>query len=355
MLNDFDKAIFHLKKNNRKPSIKALILLAKAFSQKKDYQEEIRILNTLLEMHPNSLKIYTDIATAYYKNDQMEEAIKYYKTALQKNRRYKAAYKGLWMVFESQKNFYDMKQTLEDFLTIFPNDIEAHSKLCQVNLKARYSDESMHACNRAIKMNPSHANNHVYLGLAHKWNGNNQQAERIIFDTAKKFKRSILAQYEAGRLAEEKNRSSSALNFYRNCVKIDSRSFLCTMKTARLEIQLGKYEEATESFLAACRINKFETFSEIRNAAGKFRTEKKMKWYYHFKTTAERCHIVGDRRLEKAPYEPLADLVIEEASSEEFEDPTTEEEEEGKDTSKKSSKATKKKAKKTKKQNTPLN
>ena len=351
LLGDFDKTIFHLKKNNKTPSIKALILLAKSFAQKKDYQEEIGVLNTLLERHPSSPKVYTDIATAHYKSEQMEEAIQHYKTALQKDSRYRAAYKGLWTVFEAQKNFSDMKQTLEDFLAISPNDVEAHSKLCQANLRSRYSDESILACNRAIKVNPAHANNHVYLGLAHKWNGNDKQAEKIIFDTAKKFRRSILAQYEAARLAEEKNRFTSALDFYRNCARIDSRSFICVMKTARFEAQLGQYEEATQSFLAACRINKFKTFPEIRDTAGKLRTEKKMNWYHHFKTISERCHIVGDRRLEEEPYEPLADLVIEEALPEEFEDETTEEEktEEGssKKSDKKSSSKTNKKKSKT--------
>ncbi len=338
LLDDFDKAIFHLKKNNKKPSIKALILLAKAFSQKKDYQEEIRVLSILLEMHPSSPKVYTDIATAYYKNDKIEEAIKYYKAALQNDRRHKGAYKGLWTVFESQGNFYDMKQILEDFLALSPNDIEAHSKLCQANLKSRYADESILSCNRAIKVNPSYPNNHIYLGLAHKWNGNEKQAEKIIFDTAKKFRKSLLAQYEAARLAEEKNRWGDALRFYRNCVNIDNRSFTCTMKIAHLAIRLEKYEEATESFLAACRINKFKTFSEIRDTAGELRKEKKMKWYHHFKKIAERCHIVGDRRLEKTPYEPLTDLIIEEALPEEFEE-TIEEEEEKKDPSKKSLKS----------------
>ena len=327
LLDDFDKTIFHLKKNNKKPSIKALILLAKTYSQKENYQEEIRVLSILLEMHPDSPKIYTDIATAYYKSNKIEEAINYYKTALQKDIRYKAAYKGLWTVFESQKNFFDMKQIIEDFLGKFPNDIEAHSKLCQTNLKSRFADETMLSCNRAIKINPSYANNHVYLGLAHKWNGNDKQAEKIIFDTAKKFTKSILAQYEAGQLAEEKNLWNRALNFYRNCFKVDNRSFTCLMKTIYLEIKLQKYEEVTESFLTACRINKFKTFSEIRDTAGKLRIEKKMKWSHHFKALAERCHIVGDRRLEKDLYEPLTDLVVKKALPEEFEEAIIEEDE----------------------------
>ena len=344
LLKDFDKAVFHLKKNSKDPSIKGLILLSKAFSQQKNYQEEIRVLNFLLDIHSSSPKLYTDIATAYYKDKKIEKAIEYYKTALQKDRRYKEAYKGLWTVFEFQENFYDMKQILVDFLAIYPNDIEGHSKLCQANLKSRFADESMQSCSRAIKVNPSYPNNHIYLGLAHKWNGNDRQAEKIIFDTAKKFRRSLLAQYEAGLLSEEKKQWESALDFYRNCVKIDNRSLICIMKTAHLEIKLGKYEESTETFLSACRINKFKAFAEIRDVAGKLRTEKKMKWYYHFKTVAERCHIVGERRLEETPYEPLANLIIEEATPEEFEEPALE------DSSKKSSsKSTKKKAGETKK------
>ena len=327
LLDDFDKAIFHLKRNNKTPSIKGLILLAKSFSQKKDHQQEIRVLNTLLEMHPNSPKVYTDIATAYYKNNNIKEAIEYYKAALQKNRRYKAAYKGLWTVFESQNNFYDMKQIIEDFLALSPNDAEANSKLCQANLKARYADESMLACNRAITLNPSDANNHVYLGLAHRWNGNNQQAEKIIFDTAKKFRKSLLAQYEAAQLAEKKTRWDDALRFYRNCVNIDNRSFTCTMKIAHLAIRLERYEEGTEAFLDACRINKFKTFSEIMDTAGKMRTEKKMEQYYHFKELAQkRCHDVGSRKLEKTPYEPLTELIIKKPLPEEFEEAIKEEE-----------------------------
>ena len=350
LLKDFDKAILHLKKTNTNPSAKTLILLAKIFSHKKDYKEEIRILSMLLEMHPDSSKVHTDIATAYYKNKEMETAIEHYKIALQKNPKYKGAYKGLWTVFEAQDNFYDMRQVVVDFLAISPKDIEAHSKLCQANLKSRFADESISACNQAIKINPSYPNNHVYLGLAHKWNGNNKQAEKIIFDAAKKFKRSLLAQYEAGLLAEEKKLLRSALTFYRNCVKSDSRSFICIMKTAHLEVHFEQYEEATQSFLSACKINKFTTFPKIRDAAGKMRIEKKMERYYHFKKVAERCHIVGERRLEKAPYEPLTELIVEEAPPEIFEDPEEEKKKGAKKKSLKSkSKATKKKATKTKK------
>ena len=45
---DFNKAIFHLKKNKESPSIKGLILLSKIFDQQENHAEQIGILNTLL-------------------------------------------------------------------------------------------------------------------------------------------------------------------------------------------------------------------------------------------------------------------------------------------------------------------
>ena len=312
LLKDFDKAIFHLKKNKKNPSIKGLILLIRIFSQQRNHSEEIRVLNILLEKRPDSPKVYTDLATAYYKMDKIEKAIEHYKTALQKNKRYKGAYQGLWTVFESQKNFYDARQILTDFLTLYPNDIEAHSKLCQVNVRSGFLDESIASCSKAIAVDPAYPNNHIYLALVYRRNGNDKQAKRIVITTAKNFKKSVLAQYEAALLLEKENRIEPALQFYRNCVQAAPKAFKCVLKTAHLGLQLEQYEKATESFLAACRINKFQSFQEIRDASGLLRVQKKMKWYSHFKKIAERCHIVGQNKPQDPSDDPLKVLLIEE-------------------------------------------
>lgn len=307
---DFDKAVFHLKKNKKNPSIKGLILLARIFSQQGNHSEEMRVLNILLERHPDSPKVYTDLGTVYHKIDKIEEAIEHYKTALQKDKKYEEAYKGLWTVFESQDNFYDARQILVDFLALYPNDVEAHSKLCQMNVRSGFLDESLASCNRAVTVGPAYPNNHIYLALVHRRNGNDQQAKRIILTTAKNFKKSVLAQYEAALLLEGESRMESALQFYRDCVRAAPRAFRCVLKTANLEVQLGQYEKATDSFLAACRINKFQSFQEIRDASGLLRTQKKMKWYSHFKKISERCHIVGQDQPQDPSDDPLEILLI---------------------------------------------
>ena len=150
-----------------------------------------------------------------------------------------------------KKIFYDARQILTDFLVLYPNDTRAYSKLCQVNVKLGFLDESLASCNKAITVWPAHPNNHIYLALVHRRNGNDQQAKRIIMTTAKNFKKSVLAQYEAALLLEGENRMESALQFYRNCVRAAPRAFKCVLKTANLEVQLGQYEKATKSFLGS--------------------------------------------------------------------------------------------------------
>ena len=63
-------------------------------------------------------------------------------------------------------------------------------------------------------------------------------------------------------------------------------------------------------FWAACRINKFRSFQEIRDASGLLRTQKKMKWYSHFKKISERCHIAGQDQPQDSSNDPLEVLLI---------------------------------------------
>lgn len=295
-LEDLDKAIFHLKKSIAEPSIDALMLLAKILSEQGDHLEELRARGMLLELIPQSPNAHTSMAEAYKKTGQLEKAVEHYRMALQKYRKHKPAYKGLWETYESLKDFYEMRQTLLDYLKFFPNDLEAYSKICQVNMNTGFLDEAVEMCRRAIRLNTKNPNNHIYLGLTYKLKENNQQAKKIILTAARQFKHSELAQYEAGILMEADQNWEAALKFYTLCSQADQSSLRCFIKKANLEVLLNQHTQAGQSFLAACRINK-STVQEILNVVGKLRSQNNDKGYYYFKALVNQCRAVEDQNI----------------------------------------------------------
>ena len=290
-LDDLDQAIFHLKKTYTKPSVKALKLLAKALSKKEDHLEEVRVRGLLLELTPHSPIAHTNMGQAYEKINKPEKAIEHYKLAIQKYNKHKMAYKKLWEIFESLKDFYEMRQVLTDFLRLFPNDMEGHSKMCQINRNTGFLDEAVEMCRKAIQLDMKNPDNHVYLGLTYKLKENNKQAKKIILTAARRFKNSDLAQYHAGMLAEENQNWEIALRFYTQCSLANQSSLQCFVKKAHLEVRLNQYPQAGESFLAACRINK-STVKEIYSVVGHLRTQGDLKGYYYFKKLLNRCRAV---------------------------------------------------------------
>ncbi len=325
-LKDLDQALFHLQKTNANASIsknhtvESLLLQAQILAQKENYEEQIRILGILLTLLPNHVKTYMDIGHAYQKLEKPKEAIQHYRMALEKNKKYKNAYKGLWQILEAQKHFADMAIILEDFLKLFPKDQEGHAKLCQLNMRLGFLDESIVACRRAIDIDDLNPNNHVYLGLAHKRNEKKDQYKKIILMAGRQFKKSPLAQYEAGLLSEESHLWEVALGFYTHCHQANEKAITCLNKKADMEVKLGQYEQASQSLLTACRLNKFTAYHKIRDVMGQVRVQKKIKWYHHFKKMTQQCHIVGGHILKDPSEDPIVALSVEYKPPEE--DPT---------------------------------
>ena len=298
-VEDLDKAIFHLKKSIVEPSIDALMLLAKILSEKEDHLEEVRVRGMLLELIPQSPNAHTDMAEAYKKVGKLEKAVEHYKLALKRYKKYKPAYKGLWETYAALKDFYEMRQTLLDYLRFFPNDLEGYSQICRINMNTGFLDEAVEMCRRAIRLNARNPNNHIYLGLTYKLKENNQQAKKIILTAARQFKHSELAQYQAGILMEEEQNWEAALKFYTVCSQADQDSLRCFIKKAHLEVLLNQHIQAGQSFLSACRINK-STVQEILNVVGKLRSQKDDKGYYYFKTLVNQCRAVEEQKVSQS-------------------------------------------------------
>lgn len=301
-LKDLDKAIFHLRKTHIKPSVRTLTFLAKILDEKGDHLEEVRVRGMLLDLIPHSPHAQTDMAKAYQKIKKPEKAIEHYKLAIKAYKKHRPAYQGLWEIFESLKDFYEMRQTLIDFLKLFPNDRQANAKICEVNMNTGFLDEAVEKCRLAIDLNMDDPSNHVHLGLTYKLRGNDKQAKRILLTAARQFQDSEVTQYQAGVLAEGEKNFESALKFYTRCSQVDQTSLRCFLQKALLEVRLNQHAQAGQSFLSACRINK-STANHILNVVGQLRTQNDMEGYQYFKKIKDKCY------LEKATPQQLGSQI----------------------------------------------
>ena len=265
------------------------ILLADLYHSRKQYFDEIRILNMGIAKQPKNLPLLQHLANAMLVTGKKNEAIEQYRKIISIQKQYEPAYWGLLDIFMQSNNHYESRIILGDMLKIFGEKQKTLALLCKLNTLDSYFESAIQYCQMAVSNDYKVAENHIYLGLTHKYLKNQTQAENIILKTAKSFPKNELAQQTAAELLEEQLNWEKAKVAYNYCVEINKKNAKCQMGLGRSLFQIGKYKEALVNFNAACKLDR-SFISEYKKMATTLRLGNKETLASNYEDNISKCY-----------------------------------------------------------------
>jgi tetratricopeptide (TPR) repeat protein len=267
-----------------------ILALARSYHEKKDYLQEIRILETQVARTPNDYVVQHEAGEAYAAMKKQDQAYKYFSEARRLNANYMPAYESLLRSYKREGHFHDAVTVAQDMQQVFGDTPEILNELCLLYAHGAFLEKSVETCKQAIQKSPKYARNHVVLGLGLKEKDGNSAAAKIIQGAAKQFTKSEFAQYVAGELNWERKNSIDALVYFQAAVKADPMSARSQLGLGRVAFEEKQYGEALEGFIQACKLDR-TLISDFRKASAAVRRNNEVVWAEKYVSGLAQCGV----------------------------------------------------------------
>lgn len=285
---EYDNAVRVLKNANEPQSMEVLDELAKILHLKKDYLEEIRALEIIKADGNISASQLVRLGDAYMNINKKDQVVENYRAAIKKAPKYQKAYQGLYEFYLNEKNYYDAKSMIGEIINRFGVKKYWQNQLCRMELEQQFFDTAKDVCQQAIIKDPKKAENHVYLALAFKGSGADDQARKIIFKAAQQFPKSEMTQWNAGLLSSSIQNWELSEKHYSQCIKADRKSLRCFYELGKVQFHLGKYDVALKNLKKGCSYIK-DVDVEIRKFSYELEKMKKTNTAREYEKEVDSC------------------------------------------------------------------
>ncbi len=283
--------------------------LVQAYLKLDRKEDAIQQYERLLKQNP-SAETYNSTGGLYYKQGNIEQAIRYFEKALKINKRYLPAKNNLFNMYKGRGIKYleakDYDGAISDFaraMELFPND----SGICDV-MGATHADkgdyeQAIEYYEKAIALNPGNINAKNNLAKGYNNLGvvlvKQKQFQEAInaYNKALKitpedaqFKSNLESAYWrlANYYTETKN-ANKAIETYRKLLELNPTNRDVHIAIAGTYYNLGRYAEAIESFKAALRIRDAQSEAEKRNGISETEQNLLLTYCKYGQTLLEAC------------------------------------------------------------------
>lgn len=282
-------ATFYVTKKNYKRAIQllvdvgnnldkaALLILRDAYGADGRTLDSIRALQNALLLDKQDMKLHIELADLYLSIKNMEDAIDQLRSAIGVNPKYEESYSKLLAIYLDKEKKTEAIELVKDMAKQFGAKPKYLNHLCHLNTDHGLLDDAVNYCLQAVAQDELLADNHVYLGLAYTYKGNEEQGSKIIEKAARQFPQSQLAAKSAGKLNEDKKNFVAAQKLFSTCVKYHPRSFECLIGLARSAFETGEFQTSLTAFVKSCVVNKSDTSTSFRAAAAKIKSQNLRK------------------------------------------------------------------------------
>lgn len=102
--------------------VDAMALLAKVYSDQRDYTSAINTYKKVIEVDPSRAELYFEIGNIYLKTQKLTDAVQSYQKAIQLNITKKEAYLYIGNAYEQQKDYVNAAMSYERYLLLLPEN-----------------------------------------------------------------------------------------------------------------------------------------------------------------------------------------------------------------------------------------
>jgi len=280
--NEFDKVIALLNAYTDQLPDEGYLALASAYSNKKDFTNEIRVLNLLVAKREDDYRWHMLLAEAYIKSasvqltpeknkDLVTSAIQQLRKVLGKQPKFKPAFDRLLDTLLINKLHNDARELLMEGIEKFGERAELYRDLCRLDSTDGFLVQSLNNCRDAIRLAPTFPDNYVYLVQSLHDQKDDQQAERTIVNAAKRFPNSEFVQWAAGTLFLRKKNFPVSERYFKAALTASPRATRSRFGLAQSLFETGSYNAALENYIAACASGEQPIIDNFLAAGGRLK------------------------------------------------------------------------------------
>jgi tetratricopeptide (TPR) repeat protein len=258
-------------------TLTGFLTLAMAYSNKKDYVNEVRVLGLLaakdesnfrwqMLMAQANLKGAAVETNAERKRDLTTAGIQKLRATLQLQKGYKPAYDLLLTTLLFNKIHNEAREVIMEGISRYGERPELFREICRLDSTDGFLDQAVDNCRAAISSAPSYPDNYVYLAQSLFDQDETEQAERNLVSAAKRFPTSEFVQWAAGMLFFKKKNFAVASRYFGAAVKLQPTSGRAQFGLAQALFESGSEQASLDHFIKACQADR--TTSEVFLAAG---------------------------------------------------------------------------------------
>jgi tetratricopeptide (TPR) repeat protein len=286
--NDFDGMHAILRPASDNLPRKGMLLLAEAYRGKKDFLNEVRVLELLLAQNPKDYYVQNAVGEAYISVNRPDDAVVKFQESRKQNGRFLPAYKNLQAFYEKNNEKYEARNLLTDMIRIFGPRAEFYNELCRLYSMDGYLEKSAETCKVAISKQPRHAPNHMYYAQTLWDQEKKDSAIRVLKQAARTFPQSEDVQFAAGEMTYNVGDFINGFKFFSQCVKVHPKSSKCQLGYAKSGFELQKFDESLSGFSALCTLDN-SSLGEFRKAVSSLRRKNELIWANKFDQGLNRC------------------------------------------------------------------
>lgn len=253
------------------PSLRAL---AEAYRAKKDYPNEIQILELYRQREPERFRPHYLLGLALRDNKQLDEAVEFLRRSIRLAPKHRPSFQALLEVFGENNQNYESRILLVDMIGKFGERKEYLNELCRLYIVDSFLKEAQSTCKKALSKNPKFPDNHVHLAMSYLYQEKKKAAEKIFINAARQFKDSEYVQWSAGEYYYQEQNYPIAVRYLKRAVKADKTKARSQLGLALSLFEMGSFKESIPHYLAACKLDKSRVaLRAFRTAAAKLRQE----------------------------------------------------------------------------------
>jgi type IV pilus biogenesis/stability protein PilW len=142
------------------------------FSQQRDFARATQAYEKVIELEPNYVEAYNNLAILYQEMGDLEKARFAYQKSVELNPRYEKAHNNLGILLCLQERYEESIEAFQKALAINPHNMESYINLGILFKKTGQMDRAIECYQKALHINPLHPEAHYNIALLYEQLGN---------------------------------------------------------------------------------------------------------------------------------------------------------------------------------------
>ncbi len=291
-------------------SPRSLFILARAYENKGDYKNQVRVLRKLVKKSKRKgrymLELAKGLGKLYSKTHLLkyrEEAVALINKVLESHTKYRerAHLEMLTLLkyikhkeqAEEKETNYAILKLLQTLIREFGVKKAYVKDICKYFYINEFYSQSLAGCKKAIKKSPKEPSNYVYYALSMK---NIEDREKELMKAVRRFPNSVLVRLKTGQFFIEQKNYKSALPHFQKAIKIKPDSAEIRMGLAQSLFHNEKEKESYKHFFKACMLNKHKMLWAFRQAKSLLNQKSRFKLADTFDKGITKCFLKAPKK-----------------------------------------------------------